>query len=156
MANSFLFQNETYNSGDTVRLHLAVNEGDKTRTQIFEGIIISIKGEGPGKSITVRKIASGGIGVEKVMPLGSPTLQKIERKFEGQVRRAKLYYLRDRIGRQATKVKTKSKDAVKAAPKASAPSDGVETKAESAVEVKSEQKADRKPRRTTSKKTTAK
>jgi large subunit ribosomal protein L19 len=158
MSNHFIYNNETYNSGDTVRLHLLVTEGDKTRTQIFEGIIIAIKGKGPGKAITVRKIGTGGIGVERVMPICSPTLQKIERKSEGSVRRAKLYYLRDRIGKQATKVKTKvqvvdkTKAVKDAAPNKKAPEPAkTET---TAVSVQPETK--RPARRTTSKKPAAK
>ena len=115
MANSFTYQDQTYGTGDTVALHLTVSEGDKTRTQLFEGIIIAISGSGAGKSITVRKIASGAIGVERIVPLGNPNLVKITKKSGGRVRQAKLYYLRDRVGKRATKVKTKL-DLVKAAP----------------------------------------
>lgn len=108
MANSFTFQDQKFGIGDTVALHLTVKEGEKTRTQIFEGIVISMTNMGAGKSITVRKIATGAIGVERIVPLGSPNLVKIERLSEASVRRAKLYFLRDRIGKRATKVKTKS------------------------------------------------
>ena len=107
MANSFAYQNDTYHTGDTVRLHLTVSEGDKTRTQVFEGIIIKIKGEGAGKSFTIRKIGAGAIGVERIVPINTPTLTKIERKSLGLVHKAKLYHLRKRIGKQATKVKIK-------------------------------------------------
>ncbi len=107
MANSFTFQDQTFHTGDTVKLHLSVTESDKTRIQIFEGLIIGIRGRDLGKSITVRKIATASVGVERIVPLHSPLLQKIDLKAQGQVRRAKLYYLRSRIGKQATKVKLK-------------------------------------------------
>lgn len=106
MANTFTYQDQNYHTGDIVKLHMSVSEGDKTRTQIFEGIIIKINGEGNSKSIVVRKIGANSIGVERIVPLGTPNLTKIEVKSYGKVRRAKLYYLRDRIGRQATKVRT--------------------------------------------------
>ena len=89
--------------GDTVKLHIKIKEGNKERVQIFEGVVIGIKGAGIDCSITVRKI-SYGIGVEKILPLHTPVLQKIEIVKRGTVRRAKLYYLRDRVGRRALKV----------------------------------------------------
>ena len=89
--------------GDTVRLHLKIKEGEKERIQIFEGVIISIKGSGINKNIVVRKI-SYGIGVEKIVPLHSTLLEKIEVIKRGSVRRAKLYYLRGRVGKKALKV----------------------------------------------------
>jgi large subunit ribosomal protein L19 len=89
--------------GDTVKLHIKIKEGNKERVQIFEGVVIAIKGSGIDTSITVRKI-SYGIGVEKILPLHTPVLQKIEIVKRGTVRRAKLYFLRDRVGRRALKV----------------------------------------------------
>jgi len=89
--------------GDTVKLHIKIKEGNKERTQIFEGVVISMKGSGIDASITVRKI-SYGIGVEKILPMHSPVLQKIEIVKRGTVRRAKLYFLRDRVGKRALKV----------------------------------------------------
>jgi len=89
--------------GDTVRLHLKIKEGEKERIQIFEGVVISIKGSGINKNIVVRKI-SYGIGVEKIVPLHSTLLEKIEVIKRGSVRRAKLYYLRGRVGKKALKV----------------------------------------------------
>ena len=89
--------------GDTVKLHMKIKEGNKERVQIFEGVVISIKGSGIGKNIVVRKI-SYGVGVEKIVPLHTPTLQKIEVVKRGSVRKSKLYYLRDRIGKRALKV----------------------------------------------------
>ena len=89
--------------GDTVKLHLKIKEGSKERTQIFQGVVISIKGTGLSKNIVVRKI-SYGVGVEKIVPLHAPSLLKIEIVKRGKVRRAKLFYLREREGRKALKV----------------------------------------------------
>ena len=87
-------------SGDTVRVHVKVREGDKERIQIFQGIVISRKGGGTRQMFTVRKV-SGGVGVERMFPLYSPTIDKIEVERHGRVRRAKLYYLRDLRGKAA-------------------------------------------------------
>jgi large subunit ribosomal protein L19 len=89
--------------GDTVKLHMKIKEGNKERTQIFQGVVIGIKGSGTGKTITVRKI-SYGIGVERVIPLYSNLLEKIEVVKRGTVKRSKLFYLRQRVGRRALKV----------------------------------------------------
>lgn len=89
--------------GDTVKLSLRIKEGSKERTQIFQGVVIAIKGSGLSKNIVVRKI-SYGVGVEKIVPLHAPALQKIEIIKRGSVRRAKLFYLRERVGRRALKV----------------------------------------------------
>ena len=86
--------------GDTVLVHQRIKEGDKERTQIFEGVVIGIKNRGPRSSLIVRKV-SYGICVEKVFPLHSPIIEKIEIRQKGKVRRAKLYYLRERIGKAA-------------------------------------------------------
>ena len=91
--------------GDTVRVHARIKEGEKERIQVFEGVVIKIKGGGIRETFTVRK-TSGGVGVEKTWPLHSPTLEKIEVIRKGKVRRAKLNYLRDRVGKKA-KVKEK-------------------------------------------------
>lgn len=81
--------------GDTIRVHSKVVEGTKSRTQIFEGILISLRGRGDNKTFTVRKIGAGGIGVERIWPLNSNSITKIEVKKKGtKIRRAKLYYLR--------------------------------------------------------------
>ncbi len=85
--------------GDTVKLHLKVKEGNRERTQVFQGIVISIRGSGLSRTITVRRIASGGIGVERIVPIHSPALEKIEVVRKGKVRRAKLYYLRNIKGK---------------------------------------------------------
>ena len=91
------------NIGDTVRVHLRVKEGSRERIQVFEGTVIAKKHGGIEESFTVRRI-SYGIGVEKVFPLHAPSVEKVEIVRRGKVRRAKLYYLRDRVGK-AAKVK---------------------------------------------------
>jgi len=88
--------------GDTVRLHLKIKEAGKERTQIFEGVVIAIKGSGLSKNLVVRKI-SYGVGVEKIVPLHAPVLDKIEVIKRGSVRKSKLYYLRERVGKRALK-----------------------------------------------------
>ena len=86
--------------GDTVRVHVRVKEGSRERTQIFEGVVIAKQHGGLEESITVRRI-SYGVGVEKVFPIHAPSLEKIEVVRHGKARRAKLYYLRDRVGKAA-------------------------------------------------------
>lgn len=90
----------SFQPGDTVRVHLRVVEGEKERVQVFEGVIIARKGGGIRETFTVRKI-SYGIGVERMFPLHSPRIEKIEVVRRGKVRRAKLYYLRQRRGKAA-------------------------------------------------------
>ena len=89
--------------GATVKVYVKIREGEKSRTQMFEGIVIAINGTGIAKTFTVRKIAYG-VGIERVFPLHSPVVDKVELVRHGKVRRAKLYYLRDRVGK-AAKVK---------------------------------------------------
>ncbi|MHB1483877.1 MAG: 50S ribosomal protein L19 [Saccharofermentanales bacterium] len=91
--------------GDYVKVHLKIKEGTRERIQIFEGTVISRKGTGLSETFTVRRVASG-VGVERILPVHSPKIDKIETVRKGQVRRAKLYYLRDRVGKSA-KVKEK-------------------------------------------------
>lgn len=86
--------------GDTVRVHVRIAEGDKSRIQVYEGTVISIRKGGPRTTFTVRKISSG-VGVERVFPAGSPNIEKIEVVAHHKVRRAKLYYLRNRMGKAA-------------------------------------------------------
>ena len=86
--------------GDTVKVHVKVKEGEKDRIQVFGGTVIAMKGGGTGSTFTVRKI-SDGIGVERIFPMHSPIIGKIEVVRRGKVRRAKLYYLRDRKGKAA-------------------------------------------------------
>ncbi|MFT4902051.1 MAG: large subunit ribosomal protein L19 [Lentimonas sp.] len=92
--------------GDGVRVHLKVIEGEKTRIQIFAGIVIARKGGSVQETFTVRRIASG-VGVEKVFPVHSPTIDKVEVDRESVTMRARMYYLRDRIGKAANQVKEK-------------------------------------------------
>ena len=94
-----------FNVGDTVKVHVRIAEGDKFRIQIFEGTVIAKKHGGVSETFTVRRVAHG-CGIERVFPLHSPTVEKVEIVREGKVRRAKLYYLRDRVGK-AAKVKSK-------------------------------------------------
>lgn len=108
MANRFLYNKQEFGVGDTVVVAQKIQEGDKIRNQPFQGIIIAIKGEGERKSFTVRKISTAAIGVERIWPINSPWITKITLKKAGQVRRAKLYYLRKRVGKEAIKVKGKS------------------------------------------------
>ena len=91
--------------GDTVRVHLKVKEGNRERIQVFEGTVLAKKHGRINETFTVRRI-SYGVGVEKVFPLYSPVIEKVETIRRGKVRRAKLYYLRDRVGK-AAKVKEK-------------------------------------------------
>jgi large subunit ribosomal protein L19 len=95
-----------FNVGDSVRVHTKVVEGDKERIQIFAGVVIGRRGRGMNSTFTVRRI-SYGEGVERVFPVHSPRVDKIEVEREGQVRRAKLTYLRKRIGKSAVAVKEK-------------------------------------------------
>ena len=92
--------------GDHVKVHVRVIEGDKERIQPFEGDVISVRGSGLTKTFTVRKISSG-VGVERIFPFNSPKIAKLELIKEGNVRRAKLYYLRKLSGK-AAKIKSKS------------------------------------------------
>ena len=89
--------------GDTVKVHNRIQEGNKTRIQIFEGTVIARRGSGVSETFTVRRV-SYGVGVERVFPVNSPNVAKVETVREGKVRRSKLYYLRDRVGK-AAKVK---------------------------------------------------
>ncbi len=89
-----------FRAGDTVKVHVKVAEGDKERIQIFQGVVIARRGSGTRETFTVRKI-SGGMGVERVFPLHTPTIETIEVVRRGRVRRAKLYYLRKLRGKAA-------------------------------------------------------
>jgi large subunit ribosomal protein L19 len=107
--------------GDGVRVHTKVREGDKERVQVFAGIVIALKGHGIHESFTVRRI-SYGEGVERVFPVNSPNIERIEIERESEPMRARLYYLRDRQGKAAMAVKrktTEDKAAVAVAPAAS-------------------------------------
>ncbi|RPI03608.1 MAG: 50S ribosomal protein L19 [Calditrichaeota bacterium] len=89
-----------FHSGDTLNVHVKVVEGDKERIQVFQGVVINRRGAGLNATFTVRKI-SNGVGVERIFPVHSPNIAKIERIREGKVRRAKLYYLRQLRGKAA-------------------------------------------------------
>jgi large subunit ribosomal protein L19 len=93
-----------FRPGDTVRVNVRVKEGDKERTQAFEGVCIARKGAGVSETFTVRKI-SGGVGVERIFPVHSPMLADITVVRRGRVRRAKLYYLREVVGAKASRIK---------------------------------------------------
>ena len=92
-----------FNIGDTVKVHVKIKEGNRERVQVFEGTVIAKRGGGVSETFTVRRV-SYGVGVEKVFPVNSPNVEKIDVVRRGKVRRSKLYYLRDRVGK-AAKVK---------------------------------------------------
>ncbi len=108
MSQYFTYQDQQISIGDTIAVHQEISEGNKKRVQIFEGIVIAIKGMNLGKTFTIRKIASNNIAVEKIFPIALPSIKKITLKRQGAVRRSKLYYLREKIGRSATRIKEKS------------------------------------------------
>lgn len=106
MANSLNWRGTTpFAIGDTIKVSQTIVEGEKTRIQSFEGLVIRIHGHQNLKSFTVRKIGANGIGVEKIFPELTPTVTAIEVKKQGKVRRAVLSYLKTRLGKKATKVK---------------------------------------------------
>jgi len=107
MAQYLTYNNIQIASGDTVKIHQEITEGDKKRIQTFEGVVIAIQNRGLGQSFCVRKISTNSIGVEKIFPINTPSIKKIEVKRKGKVKKSKLYYLRDRVGKQATKTKEK-------------------------------------------------
>lgn len=109
MANQAVWNKTKFCVGDTIAVQQKVKEGGKERVQIFEGIVIAIKGGGSGRSFVVRKL-SGGVGVERIWPILCPSLVKIQVKRKGQVRRAKLYYLRKNVGKTALKTKEKKNE----------------------------------------------
>ena len=111
-----------FGSGDTLRVHVKIREGDKERIQVFQGTVIGHRGSGTGATFTIRKV-SAGIGVERVFPLHSPNIEKIERVRTGAVRRKKLYYLRELTGKSA-RIREQAADQTEAknnAAKATAP-----------------------------------
>ena len=103
-ADSVKEQAPEFNVGDTIRIDVNIREGERERIQQFEGTVITRKGSGVGETFTVRRV-SYGVGVERVFPLHSPNVKNIVVVRKGRVRRAKLYYLRDRVGK-AAKVKS--------------------------------------------------
>jgi large subunit ribosomal protein L19 len=96
-----------FSVGDKVVVNYKIKEGEKFRTQPYEGIVIAKKGAGMSKTFTVRRIGAGSVGIERIFPLYSPNIDSITVKSRGKVRRSKLYYLRSRIGKSATKIKTR-------------------------------------------------
>ena len=96
---------QPFNVGDTVKVHFKIVEGKTERVQVFEGLVLCMKNEGARRTFTVRKI-SYGVGVERIFPINSPRIMKVEIVRPGKVRRAKLYYIRDKVGK-AAKVKTR-------------------------------------------------
>lgn len=121
MANSAKHKDVTFHVGDTVDVHYKLIEKEKVagktkrevkeevreRTQIFEGIVIAIRGHSQNKTFTVRRIGTAAIGIERIFPLDSPWIAAVKVKKQGKVRRAKLYYLREKSGREAEKLKEK-------------------------------------------------
>ncbi len=102
----------TFRAGDTVKVHVKVVEGNKTRVQVFQGVVIARSGSGVNETFTVRKV-SYGVGVERIFPLHTPIIEKIELVTRGDVRRAKLYYLRELRGKKA-KIREKRDTTAKA------------------------------------------
>ena len=109
MSLRFKHRNTVVNIGDTISVHQEIKEGSNQRVQVFEGLLIAIKNRGFNKTFTVRKIGANGISIEKIIPVHLPSIKKIEVKRRGQVRRSKLYYLRGKLGKAATRVKEKQK-----------------------------------------------
>ncbi len=102
-----------FKAGDTLKVGIIIKEGDKSRTQYFEGVCIAVRGSGAGKSFRVRKISANNVGVEKTFPLYSASLDSIQVVRKGSVRRAKLYYLRDRKGKAARIKELRKQDSAK-------------------------------------------
>jgi len=96
---------DDFRVGDTIRVFYKIIEGDKLRTQPYEGIVISKRGEGVSKSFTVRRMGADNVGIERIFPAYSPNIDSIKLMKKGKVRRAKLYYLRSKVGRAAMRVK---------------------------------------------------
>ena len=125
--------------GDNVRVHVKVIEGEKERIQVFEGIVIARKGKKFSETFTVRKI-SYSVGVERIFPVNSPNIAKVEVVRKGKVRRAKLYYLRDKIGKKAKVAEReysrvgKNKSSVQAASEVAPPAEAAVAQAESAAD----------------------
>lgn len=104
MALLALHKDNQFHIGDIVRVHQKIQEDNKTRTQVFEGSVIAIQGQGLGKNVVVRRIGAAGIGVERIFPLASPLIEKVEVKTPGFVRRSKLYFIRDKSAREIAEI----------------------------------------------------
>ncbi|MGO1244421.1 50S ribosomal protein L19 [Sphingobacterium sp. JB170] len=98
-------ENPAFKAGDTISVHYKIREGNKERVQVYQGVVLQLNSEGTNATFTVRKI-SNGIGVERIFPINSPNIQKIEVNSHGKVRRAKLFYLRGLTGK-AARIRTK-------------------------------------------------
>lgn len=102
-----------FSVGDTIRVHQLLVEGEgkneKERIQVFEGMVIAVKGKGKNKSVTVRKIGANLVGVERIWPLNSPSIKKVELKSKGTVRRSKLYYTRTKTRKELRKIVQRGK-----------------------------------------------
>ena len=109
IVNELLKGNESpsFGAGDTITVHYKIKEGNKERTQLFKGVVIQKKGHGNNQTFTVRKM-SNGIGVERIFPVSSPSVEKIEINKEGDVRRSRIFYLRSLTGKKA-RIKEKRK-----------------------------------------------
>ncbi len=117
MSKYLTIKDVNFSVGDTIRVHQKIQDGDKSRTQIFEGVVISIQNRESGRSFRVRRVASNGVGVERLFPALAPSIERIEVKQAGAVRRAKLFYLRNRIGKAASAIRKKVKHTVAEATK---------------------------------------
>lgn len=114
MALTAVHNERSFSVGDIIRVHqkiteagLPAGEAGKTRIQVFEGMAIAIRGEGENKTFTVRRIGAGGVGVERIFPLYSPLIEKVEAVRRGSVRRSKLYYLRDKTAHEIAEITKK-------------------------------------------------
>ena len=124
MALSAILNGQEFHVGDTVRVHQRIQEDNKTRIQVFEGTVLAIRGKESGKMYTVRRIGAGSVAIERIFPMDSPSVEKIEVKAQGHVRRSKLYYLRNKTQRELaelTRRKTTQKSISKPAKKATRP-----------------------------------
>ena len=153
MANQVIHGNTTFHVGDTIRVHYRIIEKEKVagkakrevkeeireRIQIFEGIVISIDGRGNGTSFQVRRIGVNAVGIERIFPLISPWIKLIEVIHEGKVRRAKLYYIREKVGKEASFIKEK-KTPPKAGKKAKKTSSSPASKTKKETRKRSENK----------------
>jgi len=109
MANRAKILGTMTHVGDIVAVSQKIKEEGRERIQVFKGAVIAIKGKGTGKSFAVRRIGAGGVGVERIWPIICPSITKVQIIRRGKVKRAKLYYLRKKVGRQAVRIKTRYK-----------------------------------------------
>jgi len=119
MALNISYKDSQFSIGDIVRVHQKIQEDAKTRIQVFEGTVMAISGQGSSKSFTVRRIGAGNIGIERIFPILSPVIDKVEVKTIGRVRRSKIYFIREKSARELAEI-TRPKEA-RAANKAGKP-----------------------------------